>query len=197
MTFDINSEEILSTITKHYYPLSKECMGEFLEFSSPRIFAANEVIIEEGKTTQKAFFIVKGSLRAFYIKEGREITDWFAFENEFISGINSYFEGVPSQHSIQALEPAYCIEIGKNEVEKLATKYPEFVLLINRVLEHTILKLQRRIFSLQFATAYQRYNDLLAQFPEINQRVALKHIASYLGITLETLSRIRNPNYRI
>ena len=84
-----------------------------------------------------------------------------------------------------------------NEFFWFDLKYPDFLLLTNRVLEHTILKLQRRIFSLQFASAYQRYNDLLEQSPEIGQRVALKHIASYLGITLETLSRIRNPNYRI
>lgn len=197
MAFNIDNKEFFFAITKYYCPLSEECLQELIAVSTPKHLAANEVIIEEGKTVQRAYFIVKGSMRAFYIKEGREVTDWFAFENEFISGINSYFESIPSRHSIQTIEETICIEISKANVEELIAKYPEFMFLMNKVLEHTVLKLQRRIFSLQFASAYQRYNDLLEQFPEINQRVALKHIASYLGITLETLSRIRNPNYRI
>lgn len=197
MAFDINSNETFAAITKHYYPLSEECWHEFLAVSTQKEYSANELVIEEGKTAQKAYFIIEGSMRAFYNKDGREITDWFAFENEFISGINSYFQNTPSPHSIQSLETSLCIEIHKEMAEKLMLKYPDFLLLTNRVLEHTILKLQRRMFSLQFASAYQRYNDLLEQSPKIGQRVALKHIASYLGITLETLSRIRNPNYRI
>ena len=85
------------------------------------------------------------------------------------------------------------MEISRAETDKLSDKYREFERLTKIIITKTMLQQQERIASMQFYSAEQKYNNLLSIYPTITQRVPLTHIASYIGITLETLSRIRKP----
>jgi CRP-like cAMP-binding protein len=85
------------------------------------------------------------------------------------------------------------LEISKSDFERLTNTYHDFERLARVVVTKTMLQLQQRIVAVQFETALQKYENLIALRPDITQRVALSHIASYLGITIETLSRIRKP----
>ncbi len=193
----LNKEEIIENICRHYGPLATATKEAFKEIAKVSSYKKGTAIVKEGQYSDKLYFIASGCARAYYLKEGKDITDWFAFENKFISAINSFFQGVPSPHYVEVLEDTVFLEISRDEVELLSAKYPDLNTLGRIAVTTTMLELQQRIVALQFETAQQKYENLLQIFPEITQRVPLMHIASYIGITLETLSRIRKPKIRI
>ena len=135
---------------------------------------------------------MEGCGRAFYLNGGKDITDWFAFEHEFISAIVSFFGNEPSPHFIEMVQASIVIEISKDTVEHLSNKYHCFEKLIRVVVTKVMLSQQERISSILFQTAEQRYKEMLSIRPDIINKFPLKHIASYLGMTLETLSRVRS-----
>lgn len=193
----MNIEQIIENIELHYSLLTSECKNDLINNSKILTFERETKIVKEGQLADKTYFIAQGSARAFYLKNGKDITDWFAFENDFISSINSFFLDIPSPHFIEVLEKSTLLEISKEQVLLLSDKYREFDRLSKLVITKTMLQQQQRIASIQFETAQQKYDNILKIRPDITQRIPLTHIASYLGITLETLSRVRNPKNRV
>jgi len=188
---------VINAIGNLYSPLNETCKAELTECSKLLSFDKDTILVKEGQFADKSYFMLKGCARAYYIKDGKDITDWFAFENDFISSIHSFFLNVASPHYIQLLEPALLLEISRENVLKLSDKHHDFERLGSRIITKTMFQLQQRIVSMQFETAQQKYESLLQIRKDFPNRVPLTHIASYLGITLETLSRIRNPKNRI
>lgn len=193
----MDKEDIINKISSKYAHLNSECKLDFLNSSQILTFKKGEILVKEGRYSDKAYFIVSGSTRAYYLDNGKDITDWFAFENDFICAINSFFQKIPSPHFIEVLEDAQLLVISRDDLIKLSNKYHDFEKLTNRITTKTMLKLQARIVSIQFQSAEQKYQNILLAYPNITQRVPLTHIASYIGITLETLSRIRGQKTRI
>lgn len=190
---DVDSSQIVEIINDTYAPLSASCEADLTKALKVLTFSKPAVLVREGQYADRTYFIVKGCARAYYLKDGKDITDWFAFENDFITAINSFFLDIPSPHFIEILEPGILLELSRDKVEELSDKYHDFERLAKVVVTKTLLQLQQRVVSIQFETALQKYENLLKTRPDITQRIPLTHIASYLGITLETLSRIRNP----
>ncbi|WP_341224957.1 Crp/Fnr family transcriptional regulator [uncultured Arcticibacterium sp.] len=186
-------EDIIRNIELHFTTLTEECKNDLKNNSKIISLDKETTIVKEGQFSDKTYFIAKGAARAYYLKDGNEITDWFAFDNSFISSINSFFLNTPSIHYIEVLEPSIFLEISRENVMLLSDRYREFDRLGKTIITQTMLQLQQRIVSIQFETAQKKYENLLNVRPDITNRVALTHIASYLGITLETLSRIRKP----
>jgi CRP-like cAMP-binding protein len=155
------------------------------------------LIVKDGQIADKMYFIISGCVRAFYYKDGKEITDWFAFEGDFMSSINSFYQNVSSKHNIELLEQTTFLEITRAAIFTLTDKHHCFERLGRIAVTKTMLQVQERIVSIQFETAQQKYESLINMRPDIVQRVLLTYIASHLGIMLETLSRIRNPKNRI
>ncbi len=193
----MKKEDIINIVSDKYAYLNPECKSDFFNKSQILNFKKGETLVKEGQHSDKAYFIVKGSTRAYYLNDGKDITDWFAFENDFICAINSFFQNIPSPHFIEVLEDTQLLVISRDDIMKLSDKYHDFERLTNRVATKTMLKLQARIVSMQFQSAKQKYQNILLAYPNITQRVPLTHIASYIGITLETLSRIRKIQARI
>jgi CRP-like cAMP-binding protein len=193
----IGIDQIFENIDKNYIALSKECKEDYKKAASIVTYEKSKKIVVEGQMADKTYFILSGSARAYYVKDGKDITDWFSFENDFICSINSFFLNIPSPHFIEVLEQTTLLEITRDNMTILCDKYHEFDRLGRIVATKIMLQLQQRIVSIQFETAQQKYDNLLSIRPDITQRIPLTHIASYLGITLETLSRIRNPKNRI
>jgi len=189
----INKNKIIEFVSNHYCKLPDECQNELIENTRTLSLEKGHILVKEGQFADKTYFVYKGCARAYYLKSGKDITDWFAFENEFISSINSFFLNVPSPHYIEILETSILLEISRSLITELSQKYHAFERLGSVLVTKTMLELQQRIVSIQFETAKQKYESLLALRPDITQRIPLTHIASYLGITLETLSRVRNP----
>ncbi len=186
-------DEIITSITAEYGTLSQETINDLKKVAKIREVKKDDILVREGEYSYELFYIVEGGARAFYLKDGKKITDWFAFENDFISSIVSFFLSVPSQHYIEILEDSKLMVLQLKDIELLCDKYHDFERLARMSTTKTMLQLQQRIVSLQFKSSKERYNGLLEKFSQIELRAPLGDIASYLGITQETLSRIRNP----
>lgn len=160
------------------------------EFAEVRTYPKGHTLIEQDKVSQQIFHILSGSCRLFYYQDGREITSWFAFENEAITS-SSFFSRQPGAESVETLEPATVIQMSYEKQQALFAKYPEAERYVRLQQEQLIIRLEQRLKGLLFQTAHDRYEHLLRVFPAIMLRVPHHMIASYLGITPETLSRMR------
>lgn len=187
-------DQIVASIISEYGPLSDEATIDIKRLAEIRKVSKGETLVCEGEYSYELYYIAEGGARAYYLKDGKTITDWFAFENDFISSRVSFFLGVPSQHYIEVFEDTTFMILQLKDIEMLCDKYHDFERLARMSTTKTMLQLQQRIVSLQFKTSKERYDSLLERHPQIELRAPLGDIASYLGITQETLSRIRSKN---
>jgi len=181
-------------IAINYCTLKKSTVLDWETKSKIIEYKKGDQIVTEGQQRHKLFFLIKGSLKAYYIHNDKKITDWFAFENQFITSSSSYLSDEPSLHFIETIEDCVVLETEKSSVELLCKKHHDFEHLFRVVLSKVIVQFRYRIASIQFKTVKQRYESLIEQYPQIELTVPLGDIASYLGITQETLSRIRASN---
>jgi CRP/FNR family transcriptional regulator, anaerobic regulatory protein len=178
----------LDTISK----LSDSTKSDLVNCLTTFEFAKTQTILKQGQVCNYLYFVDKGLLRLFYYRDGKDITDYFATEQNIIGGIDSFFSRKPSDKIIETLEPCILIAISHDNLEELYQKHHDLER-VGRILSiGAFLSMQNRLFALQFHPAKQRYQNLLESTPDILQRVPLGHIASYLGITQVTLSRIRS-----
>jgi CRP-like cAMP-binding protein len=169
-------------------PKAEEAIGNICrEVHIPK----NKDLQSIGHTCRTIYFVKKGMARIYYYKDGTEITESFAFENSLIARVESLFTGKPSKKGIQVLEDSDFIGISSPPLFELYDSYPEIERLFRKIFEAAYVETVNRLESIQFHSAEERYRDLLKTSPDILQRVPLKHIATYLGITQVSLSRIR------
>jgi CRP-like cAMP-binding protein len=141
---------------------------------------------------KKVFFFEKGFGRVYYLKNGKDITHLFFTENTFSAPIESVFYGQPSRCSMELLESSFVCSANYSELEKLIAHSAPISKAIQMILIDVLRIFSDRLYTIQFQTAQERYNTMLENYPNIFLRAPLGHIASYLGITQETLSRIRS-----
>ena len=156
------------------------------------VFAKNEYLVREGKTCRYLYFLQQGALRGFYNLEGKEITHWFAFEEDFVTSFHSFITQKPAVENIQLLEGSVLYCISKESINTLMAGHHEIERLVRIAYEKYYIRLEERFVNAHFKTATERYQDLLLQTPHILERIPLGYIASYLGISQETLSRVRS-----
>lgn len=174
-----------------YNSLSKEAEKAITELSKTITVKKNTDLQPIGHTCKTIYFINKGVARIYYFKDGVDITESFAFDNNIIARVESLFTGKPSRKAIQILEDAEIVAINSTQLFKLYDKFPEIERLFRLIFESAYVDTVNRIEGLQFHTAEERYNSLLKDAPDVLKRVPLKYVASYLGITQVSLSRIR------
>lgn len=160
-------------------------------FEEERV-AKGDCIVQEGRICRKVYIIQTGFVRLFYYKDGKDITTRFANEGAYITVPDSFFEQRVSRHSIEAIEDCTLYAITFDRLERLYDAHPSTERIGRLLANQFLMILADRIASLQFQTAQERYDNMLANHSNILQRASLGHIASYLGITQETLSRIRS-----
>ncbi|MBL7727917.1 MAG: Crp/Fnr family transcriptional regulator [Dinghuibacter sp.] len=173
-------------------PLSGESSAEFFKAWQQWDLPKEHQLLRQQQVADYIYFIQKGIARIYYYKNEKEITEWIAREGEFFLSITSFFERIPSTLIIETLEPATVFGIHHNELSRLAAQYHDVETLFRKMVSLSLILSQRRMDSIQFETAQQRYDKLLEHSPDIIRRVPLSYIASFLGVTLETLSRIRS-----
>ncbi len=152
-----------------------------------------EMVETSGSTSNTIYFLEKGIARIYYYKDGKDITEYFALSGNLVARVQSLFTQKPSPKAIQMLEAGELIAINATQFFQLFDTYPGIERLFRLMLEASYLESVERIESIQFHSAKERYETLLKEM-EIIQKVPLKYIASYLGITQVSLSRIR-ANY--
>jgi CRP-like cAMP-binding protein len=179
---------------KNYYPLSEAAEIVLANLLVPTDFSKNDYLIKKGRVCRHFYFLESGALRGFYHLNDKEVTHWFGFENNFISSFHSYITEQPAIENIQFLEDSTVWSIGKKELTDLFDEYHEIERLVRIIYEQYYIRLEERYVNAQFKTAAELYTDLIDRAPHILQRVPLGQISSYLGITQETLSRIRKQH---
>jgi len=145
----------------------------------------------EGKVCDHIYFIEKGLARTFYYKDGKDVTYWIAAENDFVGAMGSFFSRAISNKCVETLEDSILWVFDHDKLEALYANSKELEKMGRLFANYGITLLEKRFDDFHFMTARQRYKLLLSNHPQIVQRVSLGVIASYLGITQETLSRIR------
>jgi CRP-like cAMP-binding protein len=155
------------------------------------ILPKNEYLVTEGKICRHLYFLQQGALRGFYNLDGKDVTHWFAFEQDFVTSFHSFITQQTAVENIQLLEGSVLWSISKEKLNALLDRYHEIERLLRTAYEKYYIRLEERFVNAQFKTATERYQNLLEQAPHMLERVPLGYIASYLGISQETLSRIR------
>jgi CRP-like cAMP-binding protein len=148
-------------------------------------------LLEFGKIDHHLHYVQKGSGRVYYLKDGNDITDYIALDGQLLGGVSSVFTKEPSHKAIELTEDATIESIEANALEELAAQEHEIETLFRKLMTWAFLLCQQRVESIRFYTAAERYFALEKQYPGISNRIPLKHIASYLGTTQVSLSRIR------
>jgi CRP-like cAMP-binding protein len=173
----------------HLDTIAKEALQNCFE---KVIVAKNEYLLKEGQICRHLYFLETGALRGYYNLDGKEITHWFGFENDFVTSFHSFITREPAVENIQLLEGSVLYAISKEQLTDLMQRYHQVEHMVRVVYEKYYIRLEDRFVNAQFKTASERYEDLLRQTPYIIERVPLGYIAAYLGISQETLSRIRS-----
>ncbi len=173
-------------------PISAKLKAAIESSATPVQIAKNEIILRAGEKCPCIYFIAKGLVRGYYFLEDKEITHWFAKEEEFATSFYAFISGERSSEFIQALEDCEVIKITYDQLQLLYQQFPETERIGRLLIEQYYIRLESRMLGLQFTSAKERYQKLQDERPELLQRVSLGQIASYLGISQETLSRIRS-----
>jgi CRP-like cAMP-binding protein len=177
---------------KTYSALSLTAIADIESAFEELVFSKNEHLITEGKTCKHLYFLQQGAARGYYHLDGKEITHWFAFENDFLTSFHSFITQQPSVENIQFLQGSIVWAITKEKLEILCKTHHEVERILRMAYEKYYIRLEERFVNAQFKTALERYELLFSQTPHILEKASLGHIASYLGISQETLSRIRS-----
>jgi CRP-like cAMP-binding protein len=159
----------------------------------PKKLRKRRFLLQDGDPCKYTTFVEKGLLRSYTIDEkGSEHILQFAMQGWWSGDLYSFLTGEPSEYNIEALEDSELLLITKESWDLLLDKVPAFERYFRILIQNNLIVTQRRLMGTFSTTAEERYHKLLHDFPDISQRVPQHMIASYIGITRETLSRIRN-----
>lgn len=172
----------------HY---SDSVLEAALPYLKQRILNKGDHFIEQGKIAREIAFIHTGIFRMYYLKDGVEVTSCFCKENRFTTSYQSLVSQQPSQLSIQALEDAELLVMQYEDLKKLYEQHLFWQQIGRVVIEQEYIDTECHTRLVHDKTAKQRYLEVLENEPELLQRVSLTHLASYLKLTPETISRIR------
>lgn len=153
-------------------------------------FSRNQFILEPGQRCHKIWLLTKGMVRKYHLAHGKEVTTWIHIENEIFTALQSYGEQTASDEYIQACEDSEAISISRNSSIALSC-FPELNVFSNELLRRAFLDVEKATKILNQKDAKGKYRFLVEFAPEMVKKAKLGHIASILGITQETLSRIR------
>lgn len=162
-------------------------LAQFEQISTKK----GSILVNAGKIERYVYFIEKGIARAYVDAAKGQTTIWFGEEGDIILSYLSFFKDKPGYESIELLENCVLYRISSNVLQTLFCQNIHLANWGRKFAEQELVKTEERFMSLQFKTATERYHELMIKSPSILQRVQLGHIASYLGITQVSLSRIR------
>jgi len=187
------SYERLFAVFSQFYPLSQELKAAIIGHSKLINVAKKQFLLKQGEKSDKIYFIVEGAVRIYYLnKDGQEKNTWFLFENEMVVSVHSFFSSQASFEYIKTLEDCSLIVLSRKKLEQLYEKFVSFNIIGRKLTEYYYIRNEAQANSLRMHSAKERYHQLVEVQPQILRRVPLGHIASYLGISAETLSRIRS-----
>jgi CRP-like cAMP-binding protein len=171
--------------------LDEDSKNAFVSKIQYQTYQKGDLLEEAGKPCRHLHFLVEGSVRSFYVKENRDVTVSFSLKKEFITSMHSFITHQPSYESIEALEKTTSGKISQEDLSSLFDSHPSLERTYRMILEHYYIALEEQLIFSKFKSARERYLELMENRPKIIQKASVGQIASYLDMSIETLSRIR------
>lgn len=184
--------DVAREIARGYCTLSTQGITTLANILVPYKVAKGEKLLQEGDVCKSMFYVEKGMVRQFYYKGGRDVTEHFSYEGRIVICIESFLKQNPSRLMVEALEASVVYGIPHDEFLALVETDKEMSRLYRQILEHALISSQEHADSQRFENASERYVRLLKSKPEIILRAPMVHVASFLQMTPETLSRVRS-----
>ena len=185
---DISS---LIAALEYFYPLSEGVKNYIRKQSYSCSFRKGKLLLKAGHVCEHIYFIKKGAVRGF-IKEGsKDITTWITAENELVSSISALDMREPALENMQAIENCELLALTYSDYLNLYVRFPEFNIVARKILQKYYQDAEGRAFIARLTKAENKYRVFITSYGHLANRIPLKYIASFLGITLETLSRVR------
>ncbi|MNK25084.1 Cyclic nucleotide-binding domain protein [compost metagenome] len=172
-------------------PISEENWKIYSEKNVRKEYKKKDLILEEGEVENYLSFVEEGTARLFFIKQNRELTTRFVFKYQYLTSYDSFLQRSPSRCTVEALTDMVVWQIHYDDLQDVYRKSSVGNLIGRVTVEHIYLAKSDKEFSYLSESAEERYLNLMKEHPELFQLVPLKHIATYLGVTPQALSRIR------
>lgn len=187
----LTTRDIARELARRYSTMTHDELDVLESIIVPMKFQKGELILKEGDVCQNIYWVAKGLVRQYYYKNGKELTEYMATENQIVMSIESLFKEAPSRQQIQTLEPSILYALPKASLEREAVRNVNIQMLYRKILEESLIISQVHADMLRFESAQERYAKLVKSSPQLILRAPLVYIASYLQMTPETLSRVR------
>ena len=190
----MNNIEKTENIFAHFekfIELSEKLKSELSQRIKPIEFKKGELVLDANHICTKSYFINKGILRTYFIKDGKEISEYFSGINEWVNSPKSFIQRKKDIYYIDAIESTKAYFINVNDLVYLFDNFPEMERYARLSMGSVFGHLMERINSIRFTTAKEKYDHFRKTYSDIYHHIPLGMVASYLGITQETLSRIR------
>lgn len=181
----------LANWLSNFYALQEPVLNFLRKNITLVSFKTGDLILKAGEHCNDVYFIKTGVIRGFVVDGKKEITTWISSDNELITSISSFGIDEPAIENLQALEPCEMLLISNNSMNVLYEIFPEFNIISRKLLEQYYRDAEKRALVVRLTNAETKYRFFLDHYPHLSNRIQLQYIASFLGITMETLSRVR------
>ncbi|UOQ65000.1 Crp/Fnr family transcriptional regulator [Hymenobacter volaticus] len=172
--------------------MSPAAIDDFTGKFQRRPLKKNDMLLRPGEVCQELLFVQSGCLRMYYLApDGLAVSLWFALPGYLTSELTSFLSGQPADYAVEAIADSEVLYLPKETLYELYDVYPTLSDMMRNIWEYVILNVIRRFTSLQQDSAEQRYRDLMRRQPDYLQLIPQKYLASFLGVTPSSLSRIR------
>lgn len=175
----------------NYYTIPSEAVTYINEHTSLLKIPKGTLLVKPGDACEYLYLVCKGVLRGYSMEGKRQITTWITAENELVTSIRSFDFQQPARENIEAIEDCTLVSIHYGDLHFLYETYLEMNVIARKVLEQYYRDAEERAFISRLTKATEKYRHFLINNRDLHNRIPLKYIASYLGITVETLSRVR------
>lgn len=176
---------------KHYITLSAEAEEEIRKNADIQEYQKGDNLLEKGKVCERIYFLSEGTTRVYFYRDGKDITYWVYPSGIIFTSWHSYFLRKPSKENIEVLEKSIVVSLTYNEWQDLYIKFPELEHFVRMIVQEQMGIIDDFYKGFYFLSAKEKYELFIKYYPSTTQHANLGHIASMLGVSLETLSRVR------
>lgn len=181
----------LVAVLEQLHPLSPEVIAFFKENVTYAYVPRGRMLLEAGNVCEHLYFILRGAVRGFITDNKKDNTTWITAENEVVTAITSFDLEIPAYENMEAIEDCELLVMKSADLKRLYIEYPEFNITGRKLLQQYYRDAENRAYIARITHADLKYQYFLQRHSHLSNRIPLKYIASYLGMTLETLSRVR------